>query len=386
MDFTRQLDEQCILPNGLPAAGAEFVLIKEVPAPPVSEPPAAKRSENQSTCRLGTSVSAIETSRRQFLNLVAGAAAFPAAFSRSARAQTYPSRPVRIIVGFPPGGAADITARLMGQWLSERLGQPFVIENRPGAGTNIGTETVAKAPADGYSLLLVSVANTVNATLHKRLNFDFIGDIAPVAGLIRGPLVMELHPSVPANTVFEFIAYAKANPGRINVASAGNGTPGHMASELFQLLTGLDLVDVPYRGGAPALTDLLAGQVQVIFDNLPTSLEYIKAGKVRPLAVTTAMRSDVLPDLPTVSEFVPGYEVSSWFGIGLPRNTPTEIVDKLNMAINAGLADPKMKSRIAEMSSVPLPLTPAEFGNLIVEETEKWGKVIRAANIELTGG
>jgi tripartite-type tricarboxylate transporter receptor subunit TctC len=275
---------------------------------------------------------------------------------------------------------------VMGQWLSERLGQPFVIENRPGAGTNIGTETVTKAPADGYTLLLVSVANTVNATLHKRLNFDFIRDIAPVAGFIRGPLVMELHPSVPANTVLEFIAYAKANPGRINVASAGNGTPGHMASELFQLLTGLDLVDVPYRGGAPALTDLLGGQVQVMFDNLPTSLEYIRAGKVRPLAVTTATRSDVLPDLPTVSEFVPGYEVSSWFGIGVPRNTPAEIVGKLNMEINAGLADPTIKPRIAEMSSVPLPLTPTEFGNLIVEETEKWGKVIRAANIKLTGG
>jgi tripartite-type tricarboxylate transporter receptor subunit TctC len=293
---------------------------------------------------------------------------------------------VRIIVGFPPGGAADITARVMGQWLSERLGQPFVIENRPGAGTNIGTETVAKAPADGYTLLLISVANTVNATLYKRLNFDFIRDIAPVAGLIRGPLVMELHPSLPANTVIEFIAYAKAKPGRINVASAGNGTPGHMASELFQLLTGLDLVDVPYRGGAPALTDLLGGQVQVIFDNLPTSLEYIRAGKVRPLAVTTATRSDVLPDLPTVSEFVPGYEVSSWFGIGVPRNTPTEIVNMLSTEINAGLADPKTKRRIAEMSSVPLPLTPAEFGNFVIEETEKWGKVIRAAKIKLTGG
>jgi tripartite-type tricarboxylate transporter receptor subunit TctC len=228
------------------------------------------------------------------------------------------------------------------------------------------------------------VANTVNATLYEHLSFDFIRDIAPVAGLIRGPLVMELHPSVPAKTIPEFIAYAKANPGKINVASAGNGTPGHMASELFQLMTGIDLLDVPYRGGAPALTDLLAGQVQVIFDNLPTSLAYIKAGKVRPLGVTTAARSDALPDLPTVSEFVPGYEVSSWFGIGLPRNTPTEIVNQLNTEINAGLADPKMKVRIAKMSSVPLPLTPAEFGSLIVEETEKWAKVIRAANIKPT--
>ena len=384
MDFTRQLDEECILPRGLPAARAEIVLMKEAAAPPVGDLLAAERSENQSASRLPTSVSA-KTSRRQFLNLVAGAAALPT-FSRIAKGESYPSRRVRIIVGFPPGGAADITARVMGQWLSERLGQPFVIENRPVAGTNIGTETVAKSSADGYTLLLVSVANTVNATLYKRLNFDFIGDIAPVAGLIRGPLVMELHPSVPANTVLEFIAYAKANPGRINVASAGNGTPGHMASELFQLMTGLDLVDVPYRGGAPALTDLLSGQVQVIFDNLPTSLEYIRTGKVRPLGVTTATRSDVLPDLPTVSEFVPGYEVSSWFGVGVPRNTPTEIVDKLNMEINAGLADPKMKLRIAEMSSVPLPLTPAEFGNLIVEETEKWSKVIRSAKIELTAG
>jgi tripartite-type tricarboxylate transporter receptor subunit TctC len=290
---------------------------------------------------------------------------------------------VHIIVGFPPGGAADITARLIGQWLSERLGQPFVIENRPGAGTNIATEAVARAPADGYTLLLVSVANTVNATLYARLNFDFIRDIAPVAGLIRGPLVMELNPSVPANTIPEFIAYAKANPGKINVASAGNGTPGHMASALFQLMTGVKLVDVPYRGGAPALTGLLGGQVQVIFDNLPTSLAYIRTGKVRPLAVTTAARSDALPDLPTVSEFVPGYEVSSWFGIGLPRNTPTGIVDKLNTEINAGLADPKMKVRIAAMSSVPLPLTPAKFGNLILEETEKWAKVIRTANIKL---
>ena len=258
MDFTRQLDEECILPRGLPAAGAEIVLMKEAAAPPV----AAERSENQSASRLPTSLSA-KTSRRQFLKLVAGAAALPT-FSRIAKGEFYPSRPVRIIVGFPPGGAADITARVMGQWLSERLGQPFVIENRPGAGTNIGTETVAKAAADGYTLLLVSVANTVNATLYKRLNFDFIRDIAPVAGLIRGPLVMELHPSVRAKTVLEFVAYAKANPGRINVASAGNGTPGHMASELFQLMTGLDLVDVPYRGGAPALTDLLLKEAMLL--------------------------------------------------------------------------------------------------------------------------
>ncbi|HJY50057.1 MAG TPA: tripartite tricarboxylate transporter substrate-binding protein, partial [Stellaceae bacterium] len=244
-----------------------------------------------------------EISRRQLANLIMVAAALPA-FSRIARAETYPSRPVRIIVGFPPGGASDVTARLICQWLSERLGQPFIIENRSGAGTNIGTEAVAKSPADGYTLLLVSVANTVNATLYETLSFDFIRDITPVAGLVRGPLVMEVNPSVPATTVPEFIAYAKANPGRTNIASAGIGTPGHMASELFQLLTGLDLLDVPYRGGAPALTDLLAGHVQVMFDNLPTSLEYIRAGKLRPLAVSTVSRSDTLPDLPTVSEFV----------------------------------------------------------------------------------
>jgi tripartite-type tricarboxylate transporter receptor subunit TctC len=317
--------------------------------------------------------------------LVAGAAVLPV-FSRIAKGQAYPSRPVRIIVGFPPGGAADITARLMARWLSERLGQAFIIENRPGAGTNIGTETVAKAPADGYTLLLVSMANTVNATLYKRLNFDFIRDIAPVAGLIREPLVMELNPSVLANTIPEFIAYAKANPGRINVASAGNGTPGHMASELFQLLTGLDLVDVPYRGGAPALTDLLAGQVQVIFDNLPTSLEYIRAGKVRPLAVTAATRSVALPDLPALSEFVPGYEVSSWFGIGVPSSTPAEIIEALNTEINAGLADPKLKTRLIEMGGTVLGGSASDFGRFIVEQTEKWGKLIREANITLTRG
>jgi tripartite-type tricarboxylate transporter receptor subunit TctC len=343
-------------------------------------PSASEHTENQPTSGMPTSESALETSRRQLLHLAAAAAVLPA-FSRIARGQTYPSRPVRIIVGFPPGGAADITARMMGQWLSERLGQPFVIENRPGAGTNIGSEAVAKAPADGYTLLLVSVANTVNATLYEWLNFDFIRDIAPVAGLIRGPLVMELNPSVPAKTVPEFITYAKANPGKINMASAGNGTPGHMAAELFKLLTGLDFVDVPYRGGARALIDLLAGHVQIIFDNLPTSLEYIRAGKVRPLAVTTATRSDVLPNLPTVSEFVPDYEVSSWFGIGAPRNTSTEIVDKLNTEINAGLADPNLKAQLTDSGSTPLAGSPADFSKLIVEETEKWGKVIRAANI-----
>jgi tripartite-type tricarboxylate transporter receptor subunit TctC len=327
------------------------------------------------------SVPAVETSRRQFLHLAAGAAALPT-FSRVARGDSYPSRPARIIVGFPPGGAADITARLIGQWLTERLGQPFVIENRPGAGTNIGTEAVARAPADGYTLLLVSVANTVNATLYEWLNFDFIRDIAPVASLVRGPLVMALHPSVPANTVPGFIAYAKAHPGAINIASAGNGTPGHMASELFQLSTGVDLADVPYRGGARALIDLLSGHVQVMFDNLPTSLEYIRAGRVRALAVTTATRSDTLPDLPTVSEFVPGYEVSSWFGIGVPRNTPAEIIDKLNTEINTALADPALNAKLTSLGNTPLVGSPAAFGRLIVEETEKWSKVIRAANIK----
>jgi len=319
--------------------------------------------------------------RRKFLHLAAGAAALPVV-SRIAWAQAYPTRPVRIISPFGTAGANDLVARLIGQWLSERLGQPFIIENLSGAGTNIGTEAVAKSPADGYTLLLVSVANTVNASLYESLNFDFIRDITPVAGLVRGPLVMEVNPSVPATTVPEFIAYAKANPGMINIASAGIGTPGHMASELFQLLTGLDLLDVPYRGGAPALTDLLAGHVQVIFDNLPTSLEYIRAGKLRPLAVSTATRSDTLPDLPTVSEFVPGYEVSSWFGIGAPRNTPTQVVDKLNAEINAGLATPKLKAHLTDLGETPLTGSPTAFGKLIVEETEKWGKVIRAAKIK----
>jgi tripartite-type tricarboxylate transporter receptor subunit TctC len=333
--------------------------------------------------KVGSALSAraLEISRQRFLKLIASAAALPT-FARIATGQNYPSRPIHIIVGFPPGGAADVTARLIGQWLSERLGQPFIIENRPGAGTNIGTEAVAKSPADGYTLLLVSVANTVNASLYESLNFDFIRDITPVAGLVRGPLVMEVNPSVPATTVPEFIAYAKANPGMVNIASAGIGTPGHMASELFQLLTDLDLLDVPYRGGAPALTDLLAGQVHVMFDNLPTSLEYIRAGKLRALAVSTITRSDTLPDLPTVSEFVPGYEVSSWFGIGAPRNTPRQMVDKLNAEINAGLTTPKLKAQLMDLGSSPLIGSPADFGSLIVKETEKWRKVIRAAKIK----
>jgi tripartite-type tricarboxylate transporter receptor subunit TctC len=314
--------------------------------------------------------------RRRLAVLAAAATALPAAL-RIASAQTYPARPVRLIVGFPAGGAADITARLIAQSLSESLGQQVVVENRPGAGTNIGTEAVVRAAPDGYTLLLVSVANTVNATLYEKLNFNFSRDVAPVAGIIRGPLVMEVHPSVPARTVPEFIAFAKSNPGKINMASAGNGTPGHMSGELFKMMTGVDLVHVPYRGGAPALTDLISGQVHVIFDNLPTSIEYIRAGKLRPLALTTGTRSQMLPDLPTVSEFVSGYEVSSWFGIGAPKATPAEIVETLNKGINAALADPKIKARIADLSSVPLAMTPADFTRLVATETEKWAKVIK---------
>jgi len=314
--------------------------------------------------------------RRRFAILAGAAAVCPSAL-RTARAQAYPARPVRLIVGFPAGGAADITARLIGQWLSERLGQPVVIENRPGAGTNIGTDAVVKAPPDGYTLLLISAANTINATLYERLNFNFIRDIAPVAGLIRGPLVMEVHPSVPARTVPEFIAYAKARPGMINMGSAGNGTPGHMSGELFRMMTGLNLVHVPYRGGAPALTDLLAGQVQVMFDNLPTSIEYVRAGKLRALAVTTSARANMLPEVPTVSEFVPGYEVSSWFGIGAPAGTSADIVDKLNADIGAALADPRLRTRIADLSSVPLPMSPRELATFIAAETEKWAAVIK---------
>jgi tripartite-type tricarboxylate transporter receptor subunit TctC len=319
--------------------------------------------------------------RRRFA-ILAGAAAAPLAAVRIARSQGYPARPLRLIVGFPAGGAADITARLIGQWLPERVGQPVVIENRPGAGTNIGTEAVVKAVPDGYTLLLISAANTINATLYERLNFNFIRDIAPVAGLIRGPLVMEVHPSVPARTVPEFIAYAKARPGMINMGSAGNGTPGHMSGELFRMMTGLDLVHVPYRGGAPALTDLLAGQVEVMFDNLPTSIEYIRAGKLRALAVTTAARSDMLPDLPTVNEFVPGYEAYFWVGVGSPKGLSAEIVETLNRQINASLFDPKFKARLADLGGLVLPGSPAEFGKLVADETEKWAKVVKFAGIK----
>ena len=275
-----------------------------------------------------------------------------------------------------------MTARLVSRWLSDRLGQFFFVENRPGAGTNIGTEAVTRAPADGYTLLLVSLANAVNATLYNSLNFNFIRDIAPVVGLVRGPLVMGVNPSVPATTVPELIAFARASPDEINIASAGNGTPGHMAAELFQQLTDLDLVDVPYQGGAPALSDLLAGHVQVMFDNLPTSLEYIRAGKVRPLAVTTPVRADALPDVPSLSESVPGFEVSSWFGIGVPTGTPKHIIDKLNTQINAALADPVLKARLDGLGNTPLGGSPEDFGNLVADETDKWARVIKGSSMK----
>jgi tripartite-type tricarboxylate transporter receptor subunit TctC len=314
--------------------------------------------------------------RRKFLHLAAGAVALQAV-SRIARAQTYPTRPVRIVVGFPPGGPTDIAARLIGQSLSERLGQQFVIENRPGAGSNIGTEAVVRAPPDGYTLFLAYSANAINATLYDKLNFNFIRDIAPVAAINREPLVMLVNPSFPAKTVPEFIAYAKANPGKINFASGGNGTPPHVSGELFKMMTGVNLVHVPYRGGGPALTDLLGGQVQAMFVAISASIEYVRAGNLRPLAVTTASRSVALPDIPTVGDFIPGYEASTWCGIGAPKGTPAEIIDKLNKEINAGLVDPKVKARLANMGSTALPGSPADFGKLIAEETEKWAKVVK---------
>jgi tripartite-type tricarboxylate transporter receptor subunit TctC len=314
--------------------------------------------------------------RRKFLHLVAGAGALPAV-SRIAWAQTYPARPVRIVVGFPPGGPTDIAARLIGQSLSERLGQQFVIENRPGAGSNIGTEAVVRAPPDGYTLFLAYSANAINATLYDKLNFSFIRDIAPVAAINREPLVMLVNPSFPAKTVPEFIAYAKANPGKINFASGGNGTPPHVSGELFKMMTGVNLVHVPYRGGGPALTDLLGGQVQAMFVAISASIEYVRAGNLRALAVTSASRSDALPDIPTVGDFIPGYEASTWCGIGAPKDTPAEVIDKLNKEINAGLVDPKMKARLANMGSTALPGSPADFGKLIAEETEKWAKVVK---------
>jgi tripartite-type tricarboxylate transporter receptor subunit TctC len=318
--------------------------------------------------------------RRRFMHLAAIAAGLPLV-PAFAGAQAYPVRPVRIIVGFAAGGAPDIAARLLGQFLSDRLGQQFIVENRPGAGGNIATEAVVGAPADGHTLLLVSIANAVNATLYQKLNYDFIADIAPVACISHEAYVMEVHPSFPATTVAEFIAHAKANPGRLNMASAGNGTGPHVAGELFKLMAGLDMVHVPYRGSPPALTDLIAGQVQMMFSPQSSSIEHVKAGRLRALAVSTAARSSVLPAVPTVGEFVPGYEASGWYGIGAPRRTPAEIVDTLNREINAGLVDPTVRARFAELGAVMASGPPSDFGRLIAEETGKWGKVIRMANI-----
>jgi tripartite-type tricarboxylate transporter receptor subunit TctC len=314
--------------------------------------------------------------RRRFLQLTAGAAALPLV-SRLAAAQPYPTRPVRIIVGFAPGGTLDIIARLLGQWLSDRFGQPFVVENRPGGGGNIGTEAVVRALPDGYTLLLVGSPNMINATLYGKLNFNFVRDIAPVASTDRAPLVMEVNPTFPAKSVPEFIAYAKAKPGKINMASAGIGTGQHVAGELFKMMAGIDMAHVPYRSAGPALADLIGGQVQVMFDGLPASIEHIRAGRLRALAVTTATRLEALPDVPTVADFVPGYEASVVHGIGAPRNTTTEIVDRLNKEINTALGDPKMRARLADLGLTVLPGSPADFGKLIVKETEKWGKVVK---------
>jgi tripartite-type tricarboxylate transporter receptor subunit TctC len=319
--------------------------------------------------------------RRRFLYLAASAAAVPAV-SRFAWAQTYPTRPVRIIVGAPPGGAFDILARLIGQWLSERFRQPFIVENRPGAGTNIGTEAVVKAAPDGYTLLVFDVSPAINTNLYDNLNFVFLRDIAPIASIARSPFIMVVNPAIPAKTVPEFIAYAKANPGKISMASTGNGATPHVTGELFKMMAGVDMVHVPYRGAAPAITDLLSGQVQVLFISPLVSIEHIKTGKLRALAVTTAKRSAALPDLPTLGEFLPGYEASQWYGVGVPKNTPVEIVDKLNKEINAGLVDPRLKARLADLGGIALAGSPADVGKLIAEETEKWSKVIRAANIK----
>ena len=319
--------------------------------------------------------------RRNFLRLAAGAAALPVV-SRIVWGQAYPARPVRIIVGFAPGGATDIMARLIGQWLSERLGQQFIIENRPGAGGNIGTEAVVRAPPDGYTLLYVTTANASNATLYDKLNFNFIHDIAPVAAIISFPYIMVVNPSVPAKTLPEFIAYAKANPGKISMASPGIGSTPHVNGELFKVMTGTNMVHVPYRSAAAVMTDLLSGQVQLYFGTTASSLEYVIAGKLRVLAVTIERRLDALPDIPTVGEFVPGYEASNWYGLGAPKNTPAETVAKLNKEINAGVADPRMKARLTDLGGIALRGSPSDFGKLIVEETEKWGKVVKSSIAE----
>jgi tripartite-type tricarboxylate transporter receptor subunit TctC len=320
-------------------------------------------------------------SRRQFLDLTAGAAAV-LPVSRIAWAQAYPARPVRVVVPYAPAGVAHITARLMGQWLSERLGQTFVIENRPGAGTNIGTDVVVRSAPDGYTLLLVSPANAINATLYEKLSFNFIRDITPVASIGLGPNVMVVNPLTPAKTVPEFIGYAKANPGKINMASAGNGSSQHLSGELFKMMAGVDMVHVPYRGGGPALTDLLGGQVQVYFASTASSVEYIRVGKLRALAVTTATRSEALPNIPAMGEFIPGYEASAFYGFGVPNNTPAEIIDKLNMEVIAALADIKLKARLADLGILPLSMLPSEFRGLVANETEKWGKVVQFAGLK----
>jgi tripartite-type tricarboxylate transporter receptor subunit TctC len=324
----------------------------------------------------------VKLPRRRFLHLAAGAAALPA-LPRVASALDYPTRPVHIIVGYAPGGTNDISARLIGQWLSERLGRQFVIENRPGAASNLATQTVVQAPPDGYTLLLVNTSNAINSTLYDKLNFNFIDDIAPVAGIMRAPNVMAVNPSLPARTVTEFIAYANANPGKVNMGSAGIGSVTHTCGELFKMLSGVNLVHVPYRGAGPALVDLLGGQVQVVFVGIVEAIEHIRAGRLRALAVTTATRSPTLPNIPTVGEFVAGYEAITFYGIGAPKGTPADIIDKLNKETNAGLADPKLKARLADLGGTPLAGPPSDFGKLIAGETEKWGKLIRALNIKV---
>ena len=321
--------------------------------------------------------------RRQFLRLAGAAVAMPAVAS-SAYAQAYPSRPVRVVIGYPPGGSADITARLMTQWLSERLGQPFLVESRPGGGTNIATEAVINAPPDGYTLLLVAPANAINATLYEKLNHNFLRDIMPVAGLIRFPNVVVVNPDVPVKTIPELIAYAKANPGKLNMASSGNGSTIHMSGELFKMMTGVNMIHVPYRGGALALTDMIGGQVQVMFDNIPTAMEFVRSGKLRGLAVTGAGRSETLPDLPTVADFLPGYEATSWYGLGAPKGTPADIIEKLNREVNAILAEPKTKARFLELGASMLPGSAADFGKLVADETEKWGKVVKFSGAKVT--
>ena len=321
--------------------------------------------------------------RRQFLRLAGAAAALPAV-SRIARAQAYPSRQIRLIIGYPPGGSADITARLTAQWLTDRLGQSVIIESRPGGGTHIATEAVINAPPDGYTLLLVAPANAINATLYEKLNHVFLRDVVPIAGLIRFPNVVVVNPSVPVKTIPELVAYAKANPGKLNMASSGNGSTIHMSGELFKMMTGVNMVHVPYRGGALALTDMIGGQVQVMFDNIPTAMEFVRSGQLRGLAVTGAARSDTLPDLPTVAEFVPGYEATSWYGLGAPKGTPTEIIEKLNREVNASLAEPKARARFAELGATLLPGSAAEFGKLVADETEKWGKVVKFSGAKVT--